>query len=175
LLAGFNVFVWDVTSLPHQTKFGILLYKGLGSNGEAYFTSIVPGIRTHGPGIAWALSILVGVVLPLVFFLIWQRRQKRPDIGWAGAAGVPKLSLGPPFLILLPLLVVLNILAWDWVKFPSDSDLGITPGINLGTTSGSVIASFFVGEILPLVLAAALFRRRQPPALPLAPVTGAPR
>lgn len=195
VLAACNVLAWDVMTFSYENDFGIPLYKSFTSYGTENYTSIVPGIRIYGRVVSYALSILVGIGLPLTALWLWRRKRD----GLAIAPSIENLPLGRRMLALLALLVVFNVLAWDWAESRTKDELvivfdqvsreeptgfsyrsasyyvGIAPGIRFADMGTSVAASFFIGEILPFLLMAALSRRRQPPTLPLPPIAGAPR
>lgn len=195
LLVICNALAWEKVTFLDEMAAGIPLYKTVNSYSNIEYTGIVPRIRVVSWATAYALSYFVSLAVPLAALWLWRRKQKGQPL----APGVPNLPLGPGVLALLVLLTVFNVLAWDWKESSEKNDIaivlrertteerigftpytvtyysGIAAGIRFAETSTSILASFFVGEILPLLIAPALFRRRRPLAIPLPPVTGAPR
>ena len=201
LLVVCNVVAWDVVTFLDEMVVGIPFYKSIDSYGNTQYTGIVPGIRVFGRTTSYALSFLVGIVLPFVAPWLWWRKRKNQKTGSTETAGGSgrKLPTGQSVLASFALLIGLNVLAWDWINTDDKASLyivatqehrtysegfirlegmqytGIAPGICFQDRGVSIAASFFVGEILPFLLAPMLFRRRQPVVLPQRPVAGAPR
>ncbi|MDC8012279.1 hypothetical protein [Tahibacter soli] len=195
LIVVCNVVAWDLATFFDDMVIGIPLYKSQDGTGNIQYTGILPGIPFLGPLTSYALSFLIGIGLPLAALWFWLRRQR----GQAVTPVSSDLPLGQQVLALLALLVVFNVLAWDWAESTEKDSLvvvtgeretresngfsrytaiyysGVAPGVRFADKGASVLASFFVGEILPLLIAPALFRRRRLRAVPLPPVAGAPR
>lgn len=201
LLVALNVLAWDIKTSPFEVTGPITLYQqGVEADGTAQYTQIWPGkIVRQSPWLTYAWAVFVGFILPFAPVMLpwlWRRFRHGPGRSTSSSAQGSKVGAAVATLVLL---VGFNVLAWDWVESRDKNELvlafeegsreepngfsyrsvtyyaGIAPGIRFADKGTSVLASFFVGEILPLLLVTALFRRRQPPALPLPPVAGAPR
>lgn len=205
LLILLNPVAWDVRTVPQDHGGFITLYQHQANEGSEYTTLRPARFYLDSIWYSYAVALFVGAGLPFLLprFLPWSWRRRHslvpylakaaPFAVWLGRHGIDAFFAFLKFVLLimaglvgalrlsarlwgvLALLIVFNVLAWDWIKPITDNDLGIRPGVVVGDTWVSVLASLFVGEIIPLILAVALFRRRQLPDIPPAPVPGAPR
>lgn len=199
LLIVCNVLAWKIIRSPVEYHGLLTLY----SRSLEYSTEyriLLPRWEVFSPLASHVLSLLIGVALPFAVLWLWRRKEITSKVSYKNASGNGrKLPVGGSVLALLMLLILLNVLAWDWVSTDDKASLyivlgqeqrtyrqsvisldvtqytGIAPGIRFQDKGVSIAASFFVGEILPFLLAPTLFRRRQSVALPLPPVAGAPR
>lgn len=201
LFVVLNILAWDIKTSPFEVAGHITLYQHkMEADGTAPYTQLWPSkIVYQNPWLTYGWAIFVGFVLPFApVVLPWLWRRLRQGPGRSTSSSLQGSKVGAA-LGTLTLLIAFNVLAWDWAESSQKGELlivleervarenvgfqrydatyysGIAPGIRFPDVGTSVLASFFVGEILPFLLAIALFRRRQPPALPLPPVAGAPR
>lgn len=200
LLVICNVLAWNIVSLRFEDETVLPLYhRQVGDT--VWYTYLLPAVGFHSVGVSYALAAFFGFGLPFLLprltAWLWRRRPWRQP----GSTGVARRPMGGSktgaAVALLALLVVCNVVAWDWVnsderdggfivlsKKETDSDWssrrtvvysGIAPSVVVENLPVSLALSFFVGEVLPFLLLPALRRRRPPPTLPLPPVAGAPR
>ncbi|MBN8738646.1 MAG: hypothetical protein BGP24_12010 [Lysobacterales bacterium 69-70] len=229
LLILLNLLAWDIRTDPQAYAAYIQLHQHPVKNGVEYTALRPARFYFDSVWYSYAVALLVGFGLPFLLPRLlpwaWQKRhvlayyihKAAPHAAWLGRHSVNvffaflkvvlllmmglvgALRASGKLWVVVALLIVFNVLAWDWKKTREKDELllvlqerqtetdagftryiathyyGIAPGISLPDRDTSIFASVLVGEVLPFLVLPSLVRRRRPLVIPQPPVVGAPR